>query len=53
MAFRARVFNMQSALSTRATSAFFVRIASMVIDFLLSVDLVAVRGFITLCLCLD
>lgn len=44
---------MQSPFNTRATSAFSVWTVSVVIDFPSSVDLVAVRGFIALCLCLD
>lgn len=44
---------MQSTLTTRATSAFSVWIVSMAIDFPSSVDLVAVGGFIAVCLCLD
>ncbi len=42
-----------STLTTRTTSAFSVWIVSVVIDFPLSVDLVSVRGFMAVCLCLD
>lgn len=49
----ASVLYMQSPFNTRATSAFSVWTVSMVIDFPSSVDLVAVRGFIAVCLCLD
>lgn len=38
---------------TRTTSVLSVWIVSMVIDFRFSVDLVAVGGFMAVCLCLD